>query len=114
MRARATATAGRARPGRGRQTGGRRESGRAGVARFCHLIHIIMGISVLDGGGELITPVTVSPCPRLMNSSAAFLPPRRIYKSEVLRQSRSSASLPRDHISAALWISPFRTSARTE
>ena len=34
---------------------------RAGVARFCHLFHIITGVSLLYGGGELITPVTVSP-----------------------------------------------------
>ena len=98
------AVAGRAGPGQGE----------AGVARFCHLIHIITGVSLLYGGGELIAPVTVSSCLRLLGSSAGFLPPRRRHKSEVLRQFNSSASLLRDHISAALWLSPSCTSARTE
>ena len=44
------------RPGRGRRAGG---------ARFCHLIHIITGVSLLYGGGELIAPVTVSSVPYL-------------------------------------------------
>ena len=70
--------------------GGRRASERAGVARFCHLIHIAMGVSLLYGGGELIAPVTVSSCLRLLGSSAVLLPPRRSHKPEVLRQSRFS------------------------
>ena len=44
----------------------RQVSGRAGVARFCHLIHIIMGVSLIDGGGELIAQVTVSPTPEFL------------------------------------------------
>ena len=57
---------------------------RTGVARFCHLIHIIMGVSLLDGGGELIAPITVSPCLRLLNSSTGSLSlsPGRRHKIE--------------------------------
>jgi len=85
------------------------------VARFCHLIHIIMGVSLLDGGGELIAPVTVSPCLRLLNSSAGSLSPGRRHKIESPPSVFSPLpSLPRDHILAALWLSPSRTSARTE
>ena len=54
---------------------------RAGVARFCHLIHILTGVSLFYGGGELIASVTVSSCLRLLSSSAGFLPPRRRHKS---------------------------------
>ena len=50
-----------------RQAGGRRASGRAGVARFCHLIHIIMEVSLLDGVGELIALVIVSPTPEFLH-----------------------------------------------
>jgi hypothetical protein len=72
----------RRRLGRGRGDAGRQAvSGRAGVARFCHLIHIITGVSLIYGGGKLIAPVTVSSCLRLLSSSAGFLPPRRRHKS---------------------------------
>ena len=37
----------------------------ASVARFCHLIHIITGVSLLYGGGELNALVTVSWVPPL-------------------------------------------------
>ena len=63
-------------PGRGRepwQAGGER----AGVA-FCHLIHIITGVSLFYDGGELIAPVTVSSCLCLLSSSTGT-------KVEVLR-----------------------------
>ena len=60
---------------------GRAMGGRAGVAMFCHLIHIIMGVSLLDGGDELIAPVTVSSCLRLLSFSAGFFPPRRRHRS---------------------------------
>ena len=55
--------------------------GRADVARFCHLIHIITGVSLFYGGGELIAPVTVYSYLRLLSSSASFLPPRCRHKN---------------------------------
>ena len=67
-----------------------------GVSRFCHLINIIMGVSLLYGGGELIASVTVSSALRLLGFSAAFLPSRRSHKSVVLCQSTVLASLPRE------------------
>jgi hypothetical protein len=83
---------------------GRAGPGRTGVARFCHLIHIITGVSLFYGGGELIAPITVSSCLRLLSSSAGFLPPRRRHKSRSPPSVQDSPSLPREHISAALWF----------
>ena len=54
--------------------GGQRASGRAGVARFCHLIYIITRVSLLDGGGKLITPVTVSPTPEILRCLSSSPP----------------------------------------
>ena len=49
--------------GRGRGEAGRQAGGqRAGMARFCHLIHIITGVSLLYDGGGLIAPVMVCRC----------------------------------------------------
>jgi len=62
---------------------------RADVARFCHLIHIITGVFLLYGGGELIASITVSSCLHLLGSSAGFLPPAAGIKLKVLRQSSS-------------------------
>ena len=63
--ARAAAAIGWAGSGRGRAMARRCKAGkqaggeRAGVAMFCHLIHIITGVTLFDGGGELIASVTV-------------------------------------------------------
>ena len=76
---------------------------------FCHLIHIITGVTPFDGGGELIASVTVlsasdSPSPGILRCLSPF--PSHPY-IRVLRQSRSlsSATAPeRNHISAAFWL----------
>jgi hypothetical protein len=105
--------------GRGRGQGEARRgrqaaSGWAGVARFCHLIHIITGISLFYGGGELIATVTISSCLRLLSSSAGFLPPYHRHKSRRLSSVQHFPSLPREHISVVLWFSPSRISMHTE
>ena len=95
--------------GRGRRAGGRRAGGRAWPV-FCHLIHIIMGVTPFDGGGELIASVTVlsasvSPSPGILRCLSPF--PSHPY-IRVLRQSRSLSSATaseRNHISAAFWLS---------
>ena len=63
--------------GKARQASGRAASEWAAMARFCHLIHITMGVSLHDGEGELIAPVTVSSALRLLGFFAAFLPSRQ-------------------------------------
>ena len=84
------------------QAGRRRASGQAGVARFCHLILIITGVSLFYGGDELIASVTVSSCLRLLSSSASFLPPRCWHKLEILRQSNPSFASEKSHLSRLL------------
>ena len=92
-RVRAAAATGRA--GRGREYGPGRAKAEAvavalrGMARrgrraasgrvwpvFCHLIHIITGVSPFDGEDELIASVTVpsaSPSPRILRCLSPFL-----------------------------------------
>jgi hypothetical protein len=84
------------------------------VARFCHLIHIISGVSLFYGGDELIAPVTVSSFLRLLSSSAGFLPPCHRHKSRSLPSVQHFPSLPSELKSVVLWFSPSRISAHTE
>ena len=70
---------------------GRGRGGRAWPV-FCHLIHITTGVTPLDGGGELITAVTVSSASVSLSPSPGILrclsSPRPYIR--VLRQSRKS------------------------
>ena len=107
-------------------------SGRAWLV-FCHLIHITMGVTPLDGGGELITAVTVSSASvslclspgilrclssprsyirlRLLGFSAASLLPVHISESSVSPQKVIPQPLPREPHFRSLLVSPSRTSA---
>ena len=63
--------------GEARQAGERRASEQAWPV-FCHLIHIIMGVTPFDGGGELIVSVTilsasVSPSHGILRCLSPFL-----------------------------------------
>ena len=74
--------------GRGEAGGGRGQS-------FATKIHIITGVSLLDGGRELTASVTVPSASRLLGFSAAFVSfPGRSHISAVLRQSRPDLPQP--------------------
>jgi hypothetical protein len=83
--------------------------GRQAWLVFCHLIHIITGVTPFDGGGELIALVTVlsasvSPSPGILRCLSPF-PLQPYIRSPRQSRSRSSATTPeRNHISAALWL----------
>ena len=62
----------------------------------------------------MIAPVTVPFAFRLLGFSAAFLLSRRSHKSAVLCSPPFRFASERDHISAALWLSPSHTFTRTE